>query len=835
MHLARILCATKELPGSGELFIEGGAFPQAISLHGEESRTVHLILTPEGDASWSLSVSSQPDDRTEQPWTEHMRAQIGRITSPEPDVETFDEITERCTESMSGTEFYEGFWKAGYHLGENFRWLQDIRRRDGEAVARMVRPAASHDADKYELHTGLIDSCFQLICAAFPDGGLPFMFRQGGIYIPFAFQRLVYHRRPEGPLFCHVLADASRNKERKMVEGRVSLFDEQGRPVLTVEGMQLKFASSSALVSRTEKRADDCFYRIDWPATEAESAMDDTSGLWWILADSPELANRLRERGARVVLILRGDAYRKSGTDEYRINPSLREDFDRLLGTTGAPDRVVHCFSLSVSDPGEAKALSSGILHLTQALAKGDSDPSLVFITKGARFVEHGPVAPLQSLAWGFARAIPSEHPEMRVICADLDPVVETKSEDLLHLATLKTDESQVALRNGALRVPRFVRVAPGTGRPSFKSDGAYLVTGASGGLGMLAAKWLAGNGAGRLALMSRSGVRRKEDLEELRSMGAEVRDFRGDVSKKEDVTRILREIGPSLRGIIHAAGTLDDGIILKQTPERVSSVLAPKLAGALNLHDLTAGTNLDFFVLYSSVTSLLASPGQSNYAAANSFLDSFAHYRRSRSLPALSVNWGAWADAGMASEESLSRHYNRRGIERFSPEEGLLALGALIESGLPQASFARINWEAYREQMEESEAPFLEKIPRPAAPSQEKGGEHAEQKPLLDGILGTLPADREEFLREHIREMARRSLGRKSAKDIPTGRPLQEMGFDSLMAVELSNALGKALGRKFSPTLLFDYSSVEALATHLLASLKLDEEDPDKGAKKAA
>ena len=226
--------------------------------------------------------------------------------------------------------------------------------------------------------------------------------------------------------------------------------------------------------------------------------------------------------------------------------------------------------------------------------------------------------------------------------------------------------------------------------RFAFKADATYLITGGLGALGLHVARWMVDRGARSLVLSGRKGTEgaAKPALDQLRAAGARVIVARADMARREDVQRLLSEIAashPPLRGIVHAAGVLDDGVLLQQDWERFARVMAPKIAGSWNLHSLTLDLPLDFFVLFSSASSVLGSPGQTNYAAANAFMDALAHLRRSQGLPALSINWGAWSVSGMAAtlDERDQRRWAERGLVAMSPADALASLGQLLDASL--------------------------------------------------------------------------------------------------------------------------------------------------------
>jgi myxalamid-type polyketide synthase MxaB len=358
-------------------------------------------------------------------------------------------------------------------------------------------------------------------------------------------------------------------------------------------------------------------------------------------------------------------------------------------------------------------------------------------------------------------------------------------------------------------------------------TDATYLITGGLGGLGLVMASGLVERGARHLVLMGRSGA--SEDaqraMDELEQAGATVWIAEGDVSSREDVARILTHIVetmPALRGIIHAAGVVDDGMLISQTWSRFEDVMAPKIAGAWNLHMLTQDIPLDFFVMFSAGAAIIGSPGQGNYAAANAFLDGLAHFRREEGLAALSINWGAWKQVGMAS--ILDSHERRRwsavGIGMIEPEVGFQLFDQLLSGHHSQIGVLPMNWSAQAQQFSAGkEPPLLRQLIQSA-----RSKSPSERKPAIPRILLQLDtADADErygIILEFVEGQVIKVLGLDSSQQIDHQLGLTDIGMDSLMAVELSNRLESSLGQKLPSTLAFEHPTVFALADYLVTEI---------------
>lgn len=344
-------------------------------------------------------------------------------------------------------------------------------------------------------------------------------------------------------------------------------------------------------------------------------------------------------------------------------------------------------------------------------------------------------------------------------------------------------------------------------------ADATYLITGGLGALGLHSARWLVEQGARNLLLLGRSApsLSASTKVAELRAAGVRVEIRSADVTQRGKLETVLREVTaamPPLRGIIHSAGVLDDGVLTQQTWSRVEKVMAPKVAGAWNLHELTAHSPLDFFICFSSIASTTGSPAQSGYAAGNAFLDALAHYRNARGLRALTVNWGAWPDTGMAATvEAQGRRRGLAALRAMSEQDYLASLAQAAANGSVQVTIADVDWGKW-----EKPARMLSGLVRHVPAAQVPG-----PAPDILARLEKAPAaNRRKILVDYLREQALEVLGLDKSHFIDQRQSLIRMGLDSLMAVEFRNRLVAAMKRSLTATLLFDYPNLARLAEYL-------------------
>jgi len=365
------------------------------------------------------------------------------------------------------------------------------------------------------------------------------------------------------------------------------------------------------------------------------------------------------------------------------------------------------------------------------------------------------------------------------------------------------------------------LRVPARSGSPRggrFRADATYLITGGTGALGLWAAQSMVDQGARHLVLCSRRRAvgPGASAIAALRAQGADVREETLDVADAGAVQAWIRgagTAGPPLRGILHAAGVIDDGIVLKQTAERCRAVMRPKIAGAWNLHLATRELPIDFFVTYSSVASVLGSPGQASYAAGNAFLDALAGLRRRMALPALNINWGPWADSGMAARTTSASVLKL--IRPLVPTEAVATLWQLLDEGAAEdAVVLDVDWQRFFQAY-----PALRMVPLFGAFSGPTSPAAVATSMLAKQLQAAARDERAAMLEALVRSRLATILG-TSESNVPLTEQLPNLGVDSLMAVELHNQLERELGRAIPRMLLAQATTVEGVARQVASLL---------------
>jgi NAD(P)-dependent dehydrogenase (short-subunit alcohol dehydrogenase family)/acyl carrier protein len=741
--------------------------------------------------------------------------------------------------------------------------------------------------DAYQLHPAIIDGGLQVLGALV--GSESKTNDQPAFYIPTHVDQIRVHNRPGAHLRCRARL-LSRGADS--TAGEVRLFDENEQPVVDLLGVHFESLGPATRLG-LEETVDDSLYELKWqPKERAErpsnklDSLPAERGSWLIFADSSgvgESLQRLTEaQGHKGILVSRGRVYERVDSSHVRIRADQPEDIRRILESAMVAAQpacrgIVHLWSLDacLSEDATAVAMQASqafgclsVLQLVQEMARAQwrTPPPLWIVTKGAQAAgENGlPVDPVQAPVWGLGRGIGQEHSSFWGGLVDLEPGSsrDCAAHKLWEEISNPDGENQLAYREGHRLVARLLRKRP-SGQPEtplrWRSDASYLISGGLGDLGLTVARWMVEQGARRLILMGRTKLPPRSSwnsleagshsaaqiavVRELEHLGASVHLVSADVADEQQLAAFLEQFRaegwPAIRGVVHAAGVLHDGLLLDLDAAAMNTVLRPKMLGGWLLHRLLREAPLDFFVVFSSAGSLMGQPGQGNYAAANAFLDALAHHRRAQGLPALSINWGPWAELGFAHTEGgkqLTKRLALLGIRSLPPQRALEVLERLIGGTATQIAAIPVNWREYfASYAAGTESSVLsELVNEGAIGALQTVGTGEKRK----AILGSDPLERGQLLQTYVREQVARVLG-LTASILDIEQPLTNLGLDSLMAVELKNRISLDLGinipmvrflQGFSVaqavTLLLDQLTGET-ASPSISRLKLEKDDP--------
>jgi 5-hydroxydodecatetraenal polyketide synthase CpkA len=713
--------------------------------------------------------------------------------------------------------FYDRLAEVGYNYGPSFQGLRSARRAGEELYGEVaLEREQQSQASDFCIHPALLDSALHVALLGALDDG-----QASALEIPFSCSGVRLSAHGASALRVRLARDDDTQALSLLA------LDEDGVPVLSIGSLETRAIDQDQLKA-ARPPGHDTLYELQWVQLQSYA--------------SPN-GSRLRA----CVLGPTSDDIETRGV-ELECHPDLAA-LEETLGEGSAPaPELVLIDARTVADRSEATLEGDGRAgaHLAEDLARDVHratvrtlellqqwiaserlvESKLVLLTGNAVAVAEGEAPNLaQAALVGLLRSAQSEHPG-RFGLLDLD--ASEAFSDALYGA-LRSDEPQLALRAGSLYAPRLGRapMPPETTAPrgSELQQGTVLITGGTGGLGALLARHLvAERGVERLLLVSRSGLEGEgaEQLKaELEALGCDVRIAACDVSDRVRLKELLASVSTEhpLGLAIHTAGVLDDGTIESLDGKRLARVMAPKVDGAINLHELTADAGDVELILFSSVAATVGSPGQGNYAAGNAFLDALAAHRRAHGLAGMSLAWGAWDRAGGMAEtlgEVDRARLARMGIASLSDREGLELLDIARGLDRPLLVPVRLDTAGLRAQAKAGMLPAilcgLIRMPTRRA-SDAKGG--------LARRLAEVPEPEwEAIVSAQVTDSTAGVLGHSSAEAVDPQRAFKELGFDSLAGVELRNRLGQATGLKLPSTLVFDYPTPAAVTGCLLERL---------------
>ncbi|WP_280187084.1 MULTISPECIES: type I polyketide synthase [Nocardia] len=656
-------------------------------------------------------------------------------------------------------DFYRRCADAGLTFGPRFRWITSLRLGADSLLAELTRPA--------EL-AGEPDAWLACLLDAAVQTGLALVTRDDhAAQLPVGIGRL----RLSG-----ARADerAWALAERTGRTIRITVFDTADAVICDIEDVWFA-ESGTAGQSQDRDRMSRFTHR---PAWEPAAAAPRGQGIASVLVigvgrQADRLAAALRATGTDAVAV------------ERTVDPAVWPGDGRA---------VIYLADVEADDSADAARTETEFaLGVVQAMARTVAYGPLHLVTVGATGALPGePVRPAAATLWGLGAVVRTELPELGCRLIDLPVGAGCDDHRLVNEIASEAVDYAVALRGRQRYTMRLRPTEDVEAAPRLDRAAAYLITGGRGALGLTAAQVLAEAGAGTVVLAGRSAPAPGDEQEVARvaALGARVETAVVDVADRDALSRLIGRFGgelPRLAGVVHCAGVLDDALLIEQTSGHLDQVFAGKVAGAWHLHELTAGRSLDLFVLFSSVSAMVGTAGQGNYAAANAYLDALARLRSAQGLPAVSIAWGPWAGTGMAEglSDAARRAWVRHGVAELAVEDGARALRSLVAAEGVVAVF-----------------PAVANV----SAEQETIGQVDEQ----DVHESRDPAELLELVRAH----AMTTLGRTTA--VADRTPLRELGLDSMMAVELRNALSADLGVRLPATLLFDHPTVAAVSEEI-------------------
>ncbi len=826
-YLEAVFAALSELSSSpGVLEVSSLRFHEGMALLAESRQRMQVAFSPAANGGYDFQISAR--ENTAAAWTKHASGKAS-VTAASAGAIALEDLHATCDEPIGGKQHYEAMSAQGLDYANNFRAIARLWRTRGEALAELELDAGvAAEAADYCVHPILIDAALQIVAATIDPS-------PGGVYstesyVPQGIDRARFYASPGTRATCAARLKSGVAGDDELCAD-LQLIDAAGRVCLEIEGLRLAHVGAGQASARGKLH--DWLYDLCWEEKpRVLSSAATSTGAWTIFADAggfgARLAEEMRQRGVTCVLVPGDDDNLEKHLAQGNAGIAYLRGLDGLENPCTLP------------------------LQMVKMLAgNGRKEPALWMVTRGTQAAGTG-VSDLTSASqlWGFAKVVALEHPEMTGGIIDLGVAADDEAERVAGELLSPDAERQLAFRDGRRFVARL-RSSTDPAKPGslagsvirpvvLRSDATYLITGGLGGLGVAVARWMVERGARRFILAARTALpprtewgslpaahpaKEKVDaVRDLERLGASIHVAVFDVANTAAITNFLEEFHnegwPAVRGVIHAAGVVEDQLMLRLDEESFRRVLHPKVSGALALHQATLDLDLDFFTLFSSLSSVLGQFGQAHYAAGNAFMDHLAHWRRSRGLPATSINWGPWSQVGLFARLDGTDKTGRSGVFPMLPEQALQAMERIHALAPAQAVVVSADWSRM------PPSPLLSEI----APARISGSRSAEEEQaaatMLLNLLLADPDERRKSLEEYLSILAARVL-RLDPANLDPKEPLTAFGMDSIMVVELKHHIEKDLNLSMPIVELFTGSIVklaEQLAGKLANDTQLEE-----------
>lgn len=747
-------------------------------------------------------------------WSLHASGEIIQDTIIQKEqVISLEEKKKLCVDKISPDKFYEMFPKDGLRYGFLFKAIKDISRGKDNILIRIEADSIIEKyKNEYCVHPVILDAGFQALMAVkIADKVI------SDTYVPVSIARVKFYEIPRKECWCFI--NINDTSESSLLADLV-FFEGTGRVLLEIQGLKCKAINKKNGINGSCPGG--YFYEPSWINLEIdENAVEDKTKGIIIFGDHQEtkrgIVSGFKKKGIPYILIKNGGSRKAVGRNCYEIRLNNSEDlawlfksirrfnFDKILVLWGG--KII---SKNV-DLDYMTNLCMSLVYIVQALKSNavKDNIRITIVTRGGQPINFDKnilnlgVSPLL----GLGRVLENEHGNINCSMIDLDFNIQPDDSKLIIKEVLATKIGRdVAYRHGRRFCKQLIKVLDSREQGSFEfiNNSTYIISGGTSGFGLAIAKWLSGKGIKRVVLLSRKGINSnvtRRYVKEIEALGTEIIADAIDVTDFKALKRLFSKIESKeypIRGIFHCAMVLDDGFIVNLRKENFEKVMRPKILGAWYLYLILSqlkSSKVDFFVMFSSISSLLGNKGQGNYVAANMFLDNFAYYLKSTGFPGKTINWGVLGETGIVSRNSkVKRALELSGIRGFSTEEALEMLGQALLINKEQIAICDLDWRAWARANPNSSLSLVSESLIGAGGSLENDGVVSSYEAFRNQLVSLNRADRIGKISEKLKTIISK-MTMLPVERIDVGKNIIELGVDSLMAFELAAAINKEIG----------------------------------------
>ncbi|WDV45042.1 SDR family NAD(P)-dependent oxidoreductase [Clostridiaceae bacterium M8S5] len=835
---------------SEELDIRDIIFYTPLILEPDEERDMQIIVNKKNDYL-EIKFASKLNDEFEEIWIKHCECKVYEIEEQKERKLDINTIINKFSDEKDkdNSKIDLGQKSIGIDLGH--RWENEKRIGIGKKeiiYAFELADDIKDDYNTFRLHVGILDNAMNIVSQKIGTG----------TYLPYFYKSFKLYKSIDGKIYSYIRINDKTPDKKETISFDIDLVDMNGEIIASVEDYNIKRVNKTQTQFKEQGILKNKYFNLIWKEESVSKDREIENKVTLVFNNSSQdsecITEELRKTNNKIIEVNFGQSYRKINDFEYII-ANTEIDYIQLFKDIKDKkiERVVHLF---ITDEGNPKSLEdlkrlqeyslSSLFYSTRAILKNkySDNIELVLVADNANKVTglENIIKPHGEAYLALGKVINWEYDNLKCRCIDIDK--SSNKENIVKEIQSYT-QYKIAYRKNKRYVQEFGKVDIKENRQNIEisSDGVYVVTGGTGGLGLEMGKYLAKNNASNIALISRSSVPKRgkwdeilidgkekkliraiESIKEMESKGAKVHCVSADVcslSDMEEALDNLRKEHGKLKGVIHCAGKAGDGLIITKDKRKFDSVIAPKMYGTWILDDLTKQDELDFFIMFSSMISVFGDLGQSDYAASNAYMDSFASYRGN----SIAINWPSWKETGMAVDYGVTESYSF--INGNNTAKALSAFEEILNSSLEKVMPGELNYMKFidkRNFLQFKLSKEIEKllIRKKINKPEEKKSHTQNVKAKIKGECIEDYSDTENCIKGIWCEV----LG---MEDIDVYEGFYALGGDSLMAIQLLKKIEEVYPEIIDISDIFTYSTIEQMAKYindtLVAEYKNDEE----------
>ncbi|MDK8180284.1 type I polyketide synthase [Paenibacillus sp. UMB4589-SE434] len=850
-HMSMLLSIAKDFRNPSSCTISNVEFHAPLTAIQDEMRVVQFLIEDTNQDQMKFELVSTDKQSQHENWIKHCKGNIMMAQGQEQEKRvSIDELIDRYPEVTSGYSAYDVMKKFGFKLGDGFTRISKVWKGEAEGVCFIDPKKDIPDGKNYIVYAGTIDSIFQSVF--FVSELSMRMDSQSEEYalktaIPISLGKLKYYYRDAESFWCHIKVDDS---QQSGVVGDIDVYNEKGEIVFEIERIMAKITERDTLLKELNSNGDRMLYNVEWMEAAKTSKNGTGNEKIVLIGNDPDIVDQFHEKlnnhGISSIRVMQADKYVEHENDLFFISYSNKHDVKQLLESIASRYKKERCKLIYLSTTDEAKLKNlqaekllavveqecSGLLHLVQSITELNYSNKMVVkvITNNVHQIDGIATSLYQAPLWGFSEVIRLEHTPLWDGIIDTDLHMLNNHIDTIIHEIIHGEDKQVVLRDQHKRyIPRLIRNAKSRTSSEdltirIDETAAYMITGGTGSIGQIYAEYLIQQGAKNIVLLSRSQASGTllETVNSWKEKGVQLIVEQADISNEADVIAVVQKLKQNnreIKGVVHAAGIIEDKMIKDQTWNSFENVFKAKVGGTYHLHHALKEESLDFFVMMSSISSIVGNMGQANYAAANYFMNRFAEYRRSLGMPAMSICWGPWEEAGMATSNSnILKNIENKGLYGMSKELGKKMIDNLFHKNMSSIVVVDANWELFSERTGVDEVTaFLTNFITNSPVLGEQSGNMAAKEDVVAKLKDLGTTERSDYLLVLLHKAAANIIGFNDVSQLSVDSSFTEQGVDSLMIFSLRNEIKALLHVQVDISVFFNYPSLRKLNDYLL------------------